>query len=230
MKILKRAFIVIIVFIFLNILLTMINVLQNGSREWDGRSMNEILGVPAEEVTINDIEKLSKSDVMQLFYAAAAPEFARMNGEYKAKLICVGVLAVANDFYAHHLMGPGHWEGKAFFPFEKEKGWGYNLFTEKENGKSIIARTMKMDTFVGKSRFDDKESFHLVYKAYNEGRNHSMRDEIRKINDGLLLGFGCITWNLDTLNPTPFILYGEPSKWVGPDAAYPEGVRQPENS
>jgi hypothetical protein len=199
MKILKRAFIVIIVFIFLNILLTMINVLQNGSREWDGRSMNEILGVPAEEVTINDIEKLSKSDVMQLFYA-------------------------------HHLMGPGHWEGKAFFPFEKEKGWGYNLFTEKENGKSRIARTMKMDTFVGKSRFDDKESFHLVYKAYNEGRNHSMRDEIRKINDGLLIGFGCIAWNLGTLNPTPFILYGEPSKWVGPDAAYPEGVRQPENS
>ena len=225
MKILKSALIVIIVIILLHVLLMIINILQNGSREWDGRSMDDILGVPAEEATIKDIENLSKSDAMQLFYAAASPEFTRMNGEYKAKLICVGVLAAVNDFYAHHLMGPGHWEGKAFFPFEDKKGWGYNLFTEEQDGESAIARTMKMDTYVGKSRFDEKESFHLVYKAYNEGRNHSMRDEIRKINDGLLIGLGCIGWNLDTLNPAPFILYGEPSKWVGPDEDTPSNKK-----
>ena len=98
MKILKKALTVIIVIILLYVLLTIIHILQNGSREWDGRSMVDILGVPAEQATIKDIEKLSKSDVMQLFYAAVAPEFTYMKGEYRAKLICVGMLAAVNDF------------------------------------------------------------------------------------------------------------------------------------
>ena len=76
---------------------------------------------------------------------------------------------------------------------------------------------MKMDTFIGRSRFDEKDSFHLVYEAYNRGRNHSMRDEIRRINDKLFIAVGCLKWNLDTLNPSPFILLGEPEPWVGPD-------------
>jgi hypothetical protein len=76
---------------------------------------------------------------------------------------------------------------------------------------------MKMDTFIGPSRFDGKPSFHLVYAAHNRGLNHSMRDEIRRINDRLWLGMGCLAWDLDTLNPTPFLLYGAPAPWVGLD-------------
>ena len=77
---------------------------------------------------------------------------------------------------------------------------------------------MKMDTYTGKSRFDNKDSFHLVYAAYNKGRNYSMRDEIRRINDKLFIAMGCLKWNLDTFNPSPFILFGEPASWVGPDS------------
>jgi len=140
-----------------------------------------------------------------------------MKGEYQARLIPVGVLAFANIFYAHHLMGPAHWEGKAFFPFGDKKAWGYNIFRSGRGSKSRTVRTMKMDTFIGRSRFDEKDSFHLVYEAYNRGRNHSMRDEIRRINDKLFIAVGCLKWNLDTLNPSPFILLGEPEPWVGPD-------------
>lgn len=213
----KSVLIGIGVFIALSVLLTVINVIQNGFGGWDGRSMDDILGVPAEKASPKDVEKLSKSDVMQLFHAADTPEFTEIKGEYKAKLVSVGILSFVNDYYAHHLMGPGHWEAKAFSPFEEDKGWGYNLFAVGKDADSGIIRTMKMDTAVGKSRFDEKNSFHLVYKAHNKGRNNSMRDEIRKINDGLLIGLGYVTWSLGKLNPSFFLLYGEADQWVGPD-------------
>lgn len=213
----KSVLIGIAVIITLPILLTVINVMQNGPGGWDGRSLDDILGVPAEKASPEDVEKLSKSDVMQLFYAADTPEFTKMNGEYKARLVSVGILSFVNDYYAHHLMGPGHWEAKAFSPFEKDKGWGYNLFTVGKDADSGIVRTMKMDTSVGRSRFDEKDSFHLVYKAHNKGRNNSMRDEVRKINDRLFLGLGYVTWSLGKLNPSFFLLYGEADQWVGPD-------------
>jgi len=213
----KSVLIGIGVMIALSVLLTVINVIQNGLGGWDGRSMDDILGVSAEKASPEDVEKLSKSDVMQLFHAADTPEFTEIKGEYKAKLVSVGILSFVNDHYAHHLMGPGHWEAKAFSPFEKDKGWGYNLFTVGKGADSGIVRTMKMDTFVGKSRFDEKDSFHLVYKAHNKGRNNSMRDEIRKINDRLFLGSGYVTWSLGKLNPSFFLLYGEADQWVGPD-------------
>jgi len=213
----KSVLIGILVIIALPVLVTAINVMQNGFGGWDGRSMDDILGVPAEKASPEDVEKLSKSDVMQLFYAADTPEFTKIKGEYKAKLVSVGILSFVNDYYAHHLMGPGHWEAKAFSPFEKDQGWGYNLFTVEEDGDTGIVRTMKMDTSVGRSRFDEKDSFHLVYKAHNKGRNHSMRDEIRKINDRLFIGLGYVTWSLGKLNPSFFLLNGEPDQWVGPD-------------
>ncbi len=213
----KRVFIGIGVLVTLSVLLTAISVLQTGLGGWDGGSMDEILGVPAEKALPEDVEKLSKSDAMQLFYAADTPAFAHMKGEYKAKLVSAGILSFVSDYYAHHLMGPGHWESKAFFPFEKDKGWGYNLFTVVKDTDSGIVRTMKMDTIVGRSRFDEKDSFHLVYKAHNKGRNHSMRDEIRKVNDSLYIGLGYVSWNLGKLNPSFFLLYGEADPWVGPD-------------
>jgi hypothetical protein len=197
---------------------TAINVLQNGKRKWDGRGVEQILGKPARDATPEDIDGLSKRDVMQLFYAAEAPGLASMKGEYRARLVPVGVAAIANHLYAHRLMGPGHWEAKAFYPFGDDRAWGYNIFTSGKGARARQIRTMKMDTFVGRSRFDEKDSFHLVYAAHSKGRNRSMRDEIRKINDGLFIAVGCLGWNLDTLNPCPFVLYGEPAPWKGPDA------------
>jgi hypothetical protein len=217
----KKIFLGIAAIIVLMAVLTAIHIFQNGASKPDGRTMEKILGMPADQAAPEDIGKLKKSDIMQLFYAADAPKFTEMKGEYKARLLPTGILFPVANFYAHHLMGPGHWEAKAFFPFESNKGWGYNLFSSKKGGNSKIVRTMKMDTHVGKSRFDDKDSFHLVYKAYNTGLNHTMRDEIRKINDRLYIGLGCLAWNMDTLNPCPFILYGTPDQWAGPDEMNP---------
>lgn len=217
MKSIKAIFLFLIFLLFVHVLLTSINILQNGGRTWNGRSIDAILGVPAEKATAADVENLSKADMMQLFFAASAPEFTTLWGEYRARMVPAGVQAFINEAYAHYVMGPGRWEAKAFFPFGERKGWGYNVFTVRGNDLSETIRTMKMDTYVGPSRFDGGDSFHLVYAAYNDGLNHTMRDEIRKINERLFIGVGCLAWNLDTMNPAFFLLYGEPEPWIGPD-------------
>ena len=102
------------------LILTGINILQNGIGGRDGRSVEKILGMPPEKATLADIEKLSKSDVMQLFYAASPPEFSKVNGEYKAKILQLGVMGPIAPFYTKYLLGPGDWKGKAFYPLRKE--------------------------------------------------------------------------------------------------------------
>jgi len=218
MRLIKKILLVMVIIVGINLVLMGINILQNGLGGWDGRSMGDILGVPAEKATLKVVEKLSKSEVMQLFYAAPAPEFASMKGEYRAKLLTVGVMAFATKLFTHNLFGPGHWEGKAFFPFEKDKGWGYNLFALiDEGGKPLISRTRKMNTYVDKSNIDDKDSFHLDYSPYNTGMVHSMHDEIRRINATLYIGMGYMAAGGGSINPAPFVLYGKPAQWLGPD-------------
>ncbi len=218
MKKFKTPLIILSVIIGINILLTGINILQNGIGGWEGSTIDQIMGNTSEKVTVKDIEALSKSEMMQLFYSATAPDFADMKGEYKAKTLRVGIMAPAADFYTHHFFGSGHWEGKAFFPFQKDKGWGYNLFSVMDkDGKPSVVRERKMDTFIGKSEIDDKNSFHLVYKSYNGGMVSSMHDEIRKVNDTLYICMGYMAAGGGAINPAPFVLYGKPSKWIGPD-------------
>jgi hypothetical protein len=218
MKVIKKILLVVGIIVAVHVALNGINILQNGLGGWDGRSMTAILGVPAERGTVEDIERLSKSEVMQLFYAALVPEFASMTGQYQAKTLSVGVMAFAVNFYTNNLFGPGHWEGKAFFPSEDDTGWGYNLFAITEaGGDPAISRTRKMDTYLGKSCIDDKDSFHLDYRPYNCGFVYSMHDEIRKINDQLYLGMGYMAAGGGPINPAPFVLYGKPDQWVGPE-------------
>ena len=218
MKVIKKILLVVGIIVAINIVLNGINILQNGLGGWDGRSIEAILGVPADTATVEGIEGLSKSEVMQLFYAAPAPEFSSMKGQYRAKILSVGVMAFATDFFTHHFFGPGPWEGKAFFPFETARGWGYNLFAVTGDGEEpAISRTRKMDTCVGKSNIDDRDSFHLDYSPHNCGMVGSMHDEIRKINDQLFLGMGYMAAVGGSINPAPFVLYGKPDKWVEPE-------------
>lgn len=217
MKAIKWIVIVIGAVFVCNILLTGVNILQKGG-SYKGASMEEILGVSPEKATAADIERLGKAEVFQLFYAARTPSFASMKGEYRARTLAVGIMAAGADFFTHNFFGPGRWEGKAFFPFGNDKGWGYNLFrVVGVDGREAIARTRKMDTFIGRSLIDDKSSFHLVYSPYNGGAVKSMRDEIRMINDRLYLGMGHMALGGGPVNPAPFILIGPADRWIGLD-------------
>jgi hypothetical protein len=217
MKALKIILVVVIVLVIVQLALTGINILQKGGT-YKGQTMEVILGVAPGKATINDIEKLNKADLFQLFYAAPAPQYKEVNGEYSAKTLPVGVLAMSADFYTHNFFGPGRWAGKAFFPFEKDKGWGYNIFSSKnKDGKEVLSRVRKMNTYIGKSLIDGKDSFHLDYSPYNSGTVHSMHDELRKINDNIFLGMGYMGLGGGSINPTPFLVIGPAVKWVGHD-------------
>jgi len=189
---------------------------QNDMPAWDGRSEEKILGVPPEKATAADIEKLSKSEVMQLFYAAPAPDFKSMNGEYKAKILPLGFMGPIAPWYTKYLLGPGDWKGKAFYPFEKDSGWGYNLWEIRKNGQPEIIRCVKMQTFIGKSRLDNKDSFQLDYSPFNGGIDFFMKDEVRRINDTLCICMGMVITVGHRFNPAAFVLY-DPTPWIGPD-------------
>jgi hypothetical protein len=206
-----------IILLVLFVLPMVINILQNGPRRWKGQSLKEILGMDPEQATVQDIEKLSKADVMQLFYAAEAPEFSELKGECNTKILHVGLFGRTGDFYVNSLMGPGYWEGDAFSPLSQETGHGYNIFRLRKNGNDVFLRTLRMDTSIMKSTLDNKDAFHVIYRRYGKGLNKSMRDEVRKINNNLYLGVAFFSWTGGRINPFPFVIYGPPSAWIGPD-------------
>lgn len=203
------------------LLLTIVNIAQNGSSTPDGRIPAEILGVSVAQASVNDVAQLSKADIMQLFYTLDPPTLNELNGEYNAVLLDVGVLSLASAWYTHNLFGDGHWLGKGLRsptnPGTGRQSGGYNLFagSDAENNPAQAAtrRLRKFDTFRGSSLLDARESFHLDYHAYNGGTIQSMRDEIRRINDRLYLGMGHMALGGGAINPAPFLLLGPP---IGP--------------
>jgi hypothetical protein len=216
MKAIKKVLIGIGILVVLGLILAVINSLQNGIGGWGGRTVEQILVVSPDKATVADIEKLSKSEVMQLFYAAPPPKFASVKGEYKAKILQLGIMGPIAPFYTKYLLGPGDWKGKAFYPFEKDRGWGYNLWEIREKGEPRIIRTVKMKTFIGKSRLDDKESFQLDYSPFNGGIDYYMKDEVRRINDKLYICMGMVITVGHRFNPAAFVMY-DPTPWIGPN-------------
>ncbi|MCX8124959.1 MAG: hypothetical protein N3F66_12470 [Spirochaetes bacterium] len=211
--------------IALFLLLNVINIIQAGSKKPHNRSMEDIIGKNPAHATYDDIEKLSRKEKMQVFIAASTPKFTELNGEYKALLLSGGILGKSSELFTHHVFPTGgitlhtKWVGKAFKPLSDSSGIGYNIFEEKTKTGTKILRLRKIETSIGLSKIakDGKDSFHIDYSKYNKGTVHSMRDEIRKINDNLYIGMGYMGLGGGSANPAPFVLVGKPSSWVGPD-------------
>lgn len=211
--------------IFTNATLFIVNILQAGRRYPDGRTVEEILGMRAEDAQYEDVEALNRRDTMQLFYAAKAPDFKRMKGEYCGRVLSGGVLGKSTEIFTNHVFPSGRftpnskWEGKAFMPVEESEGWGINVFNIKKRGTAQTIRKRKMRTYLGPTRIgkDGSDSMHLDYAPFNTGINGTMHDEIRMINDDLFICAGFISAFGGPLNPGPFTLLGPPVEWVDPD-------------
>lgn len=214
------------ILIGLMLLANLIHIFQAGSKRPDGRSMGQILGADPEKATFEDIEKLSRKDTMQLFYAASAPVHSKLCGEYQAKLLHGGILGGASAFFTHHIFPTGKftrhtgWTGKAFTSSGEDRGHGYNIFKEEASGganKMLRLRPMKTCIAPSKIGKDGKPSFFVDYHWDNKGAVHSMRDEIRQINQDLMIGAGYMGLGGGPINPAPFVLIGPPTRWVGLD-------------
>ena len=214
----SNLLIFIIIGFTLPVCLTVVNILQNGIGGYKGQSMDAILGREAATAGVSDLMRLSKAQLMQLFYAAPAPGHEDLEGEYKARLIPVGVLAIPTAVYTHRFFGPGRWVGKAFKPLKETPETGYNLFrSTNAEGLAMTHRARPMRLFIGPSRIDRQDSLHLDYSPFNSGVVHSMHDEIRRINSDVFLGMGYMGMGGGPINPAPFVVYGPAAPWVGPD-------------
>lgn len=204
-------------------------------------------GKPLEEYDYEDLMKLKRNRLMELFCQLDAPDMNEMHGEYRAALLDSGY--VINSFLARLYLyfTWGTWQHKAFEPLGDLHGHGYNTFVTTQsrlyencfvagfmktasivqslfrlNSPQRLARVMLNRTSMVSSVFDGRPSFQLSYRSYNTFYTNTMTDEVRKINDYLYLGIGRLTITLGRFNPMPFVLMGPPGPWVGPDIAYPD--------
>jgi hypothetical protein len=215
----NRVLIILIFPALLGGLILVISILQNGPSIWNQQTIDEIAGVPASDIKLSDIKSLNKSQLMQLFFAADAPPIEEMVGEYRGKIVRIGILALPFEYYSRYLFGPGVWSGKAFYPYRlRGDGEGYNLFTARgRDGQTTVYRTCRVRTYITLSNIDkNKNSFHIDYKPFNKGLNGTLHGEIRKINHRIYLGMVYSSVVGGSLNPIPFVLHGPATGWVGP--------------
>jgi len=209
--------------------------------------IDRYLGKPLKDYTYEDLMKLRRPQLMELFSGLEAPAMTEMHGEYRAALLDSG--HVINSFLAwlYLYFTWGTWQHKAFEPLDDRHGHGYNTFITtqprlfencfvavfmkivhivrslfRSSSPQRMARIMLNKTSMVTSVFDGRPAFQLSYRDYNTFYTSTMTDEVRKVNDRLYLGIGRLTITLGKMNPMPFVLMGPPDPWAGPDIPYPE--------
>jgi len=210
-------------------------------------AIDNIMGKDLKDFSYEDLMKLKRKQLMELFFLLDAPAMSEMRGEYRAALLDSGYIInnLLATLYLHFTWGD--WQHKAFEPLGPQHGHGYNTFITTQSKlyenyfvavfmriMSIIcslfrlhnprrmARIMLNKTSIVSSVFDARPSFQLSYRDYNTFYTNTMTDEVRKVNDRLYLGIGRLTVTFGKYNPMPFVLIGPSDPWVGPDIEYPE--------
>lgn len=211
-------------------------------------AIDNFMGKALKDFGYEDLMKLNRKQIMELFSLLDAPAMSEMRGEYRAALLDSGY--IINIFlaklYLHFTWGD--WQHKAFEPLGETHGHGYNTFVTTQsklyenyfaaifmkmvsivrsllrmNSPQRMARIMLNKTSMVSSVFDGRLSFQLSYRDYNTFYTNTMTDEVRKVNDKLFLGIGRLTITFGKFNPMPFMMIGPPDQWVGPDIPYPKG-------
>lgn len=141
------------------------------------------------EAIIAKFKEHSFDDFHKLFREGKVPSFDEIEGDTagsfltlnpKARLWRKVALAIAFD-------NPlARWTGKRFItPFEKGKpGKGINLFHNR-----IFPERFGIDTTIEESLFDLKPCLTVTYPHF-PSRFFGLRDELRRIEDGVFLGQG----------------------------------------
>src|SRR4029079_8746722 len=160
-----------------------------------------------------DLREASTFELLSLFRDLPSPAIDEMDGDYDATLLQQPNLAAdVNGFFAVGLpFSP--WLSKGFRPVNDSEGRGYNSF--RQVGK--VVQRYPMRTVIAPSRYDGRDSYTLIYKAYRSTCGLiNMVDEVRRVDDGLYLAIG--TWGFSKRQrqiPLPFALRSTDREYLG---------------
>ena len=162
--------------------LSLANVLQNGRLAPERRS-----------------SWTTKAEFVSTWKALAPPP-ETVDGEWDGELEFLGAAAPVNGFITNRLftVGGGRWLGKAFGP----DGDGANRFAG-----GVAGRPFRYG--VEASRLDGKPALVLNYAAAGDrlwGTTLRMRDGLRELEPGVLLGLGSMAGTGGAKNCAPFVL------------------------
>lgn len=148
-----------------------------------------------------------KADVVALWRASPAPAASRAGSwagkKWRGHLLSVGVLAPPSAFLTHVCFGPlARWTGKAF---AADGCSGVNTFAHGGPRRAFRAS-------ISPSALDGQPALVLDYRAAGEplwGTVAGMRDELRQVMPGVLIGMGGMGVTGGVRNAAPFILVRE---------------------
>jgi hypothetical protein len=172
-----------------------------------------LLNTDQEPATFLDLREASTFELLSLFRDLPLPSIEEMSGDYDATLLQQPNLAAdINGFFAVGLpFSP--WLSKGFRPVNETEGRGYNSF--RQLGK--VVQRYPMRTLIAPSRYDGRDSYTLIYKAYRSTCGLiNMVDEVRRVDDGLYLAIG--TWGFSKRQrqiPLPFALRSTDREYLG---------------
>ena len=134
-------------------------------------------------------------------WRAGRPPKAFAGRRFDGDLLMLGVLAPVSQLITHALFAPGRrWRGKLFFDSDA----GVNCF-----GGGVLRRGF--GARVASSALDGRPALVLDYAAPRVGdvvwgRGVGMRDEIREVAPGVLVGLGSMRATGGARNCAPFVL------------------------
>ena len=171
--------------------LSLINVMQNGSPR----------DVAPRITSRADVLALRHKHEFVAAWRAGRPPKAFAGRRFDGDLLMLGVLAPVSQLITHALFAPGRrWRGKLFFDSDA----GVNCF-----GGGVLRRGF--GARVASSALDGRPALVLDYAAPRVGdvvwgRGVGMRDEIREVAPGVLVGLGSMRATGGVRNCAPFVL------------------------
>eukprot|EP00931_Biecheleriopsis_adriatica_P110826 TRINITY_DN85158_c0_g1_i1.p1 TRINITY_DN85158_c0_g1~~TRINITY_DN85158_c0_g1_i1.p1 ORF type:complete len:414 (-),score=66.33 TRINITY_DN85158_c0_g1_i1:5-1114(-) len=175
------------------------NIFENGSTE-----------TPDMLQTINSLEDVlairRKSDFIAL-WCSGKPPTSLNYGELAGKLLPLGVLWPSSWFITNFLFSNGRrWLGKALPAVLGD--YGCNIFA---SGGGLSSRERRFQVDVKPSELDGRPALVLEYGAEDGdfiwGKVAGMRDELREVAPGILMGLGSMRITGGAQNCAPFVLY-----------------------
>lgn len=161
------------------------------------------------EAMLNHLQSLSRSELLHVFCNSPAPvDLDELSGEWCGILLNnnnLGMTSIGSKFVSNALFGKGReWNGKSF----ESCGRGINRFRDRNH--DVVAKEHQFDFSLQESKIKKgSSSVCLDYSKYQFPLSlwRTMKDEIRCLPCGVLIGFGSMTWSGGVMNSAPFCLY-----------------------